>query len=252
LEHGTVDKVSPFPYTGVNGSKDAHNSAGRVLRFFAQLFRVLLASVFSLFSPSYWRSKWMPGPFQSSIEASWKGTRVCRRYHMIPESVTFEDISGITEGVRVALKLKYYAVTVNFAGIDGSTVPVALALVPTAAELKKRDARLNRLTLPPAGTGPPPAMDAAHSKMLFNCLFYNNYGRHSPNISGKVTDFLWDWMGIYDTFLTFTHCIEIQGKRIVRWCAHPEEWKKIEATGLLRKLGEAEAFTPVPFYSKSN
>lgn len=41
----------------------------------------------------------------------------------------------------------------------------------------------------------------------------------------------------------------LAGKLFVRWCAHPDEWKKIEATGLLSKLGEGEAFSPVPFYS---
>jgi len=244
MESGSIDKVSPFPYTGTNGGADGHNSPGRFLRFFMQLARIFLAVVCTMFSPSYWRGAWMPGPLQSTIEASTKGTRVCRRYKNIPESVTFREILSVMDAIKTMLKLKFYAVTVNF------SPTVALALVPTLEALKSREARLGCLTLPPAGTGPPPPMDAAHSGALFNCLFYNNYGRHNPNFSGKVTDFLWDWMGIYDTFLTFTHVVEVQGKKFVRWCAHPDEWKKIEATGLLSKLGPAEAFTPVPFYSK--
>ena len=244
LEHGALDQVSPFPFTGNNGGPDSHNSAGRVLRFFAQLWRILLAVVLSLLSPSYWRGAWMPGPFQSSIEASCKGTRVCRRYNQIPASVTFKEIMTMTDVIKSTLKLPYYAVTVNF------SPTVALALVPTLAELKNKQARNKCICLPPAGTGPPPPMDAAHSASLFNCLFYNNYGRHNPNISGQVTDFLWDWMGMYDTFLTFTHCVEIQGRKFVRWCAHPDEWRKIEATGVLSKLGVGAAFSPVPFYVK--
>lgn len=244
MEHGTTDQVTPFPYTGVNGSPDGYNSPGRALRFITQLLTVLLNVVLSLFSSAFWRGTFRPGPFQSKIEASCKGTRTCRRYNKIPESTKFSDIIATVDAVKSALTLKYYAVTVNF------SPTVALALVLTTAELTKRDARLGYLTLPPAGTGPPPAMDAAHSAMLFNCLFYNNYGRHNPNISGKVTDFLWDWMGLFDTFSTFTHCVEIQGRKFVRWCAHPDEWKKIEATGQLSKLGVGEAFSPVPFYSK--
>ena len=31
-------------------------------------------------------------------------------------------------------------------------------------------------------------MDAMHSAVLSNCLFFNNYGKHDPNISGEVSD----------------------------------------------------------------
>lgn len=241
MEHGTIDKVSPFPYTGINGGPDSHNSLGRILRFLAQFARLFFGLLPGI--PSYLCGKWRRGPLQSIMQDS-KGTRVCRRYNKIPESLHFREITAITDGIKTALKLAYYAVTVNF------SPTVCISLVPTAAGLKQRDVRLGNLTLPPMGSGPPMPQCAFVAGILFNVLFYNNYGRHDPNISGKITDYLWDWMGIYDTFPTFTHCIEIQGTRFVRWCAHPEEWKQIEATGLLSKLGEGESFTPVPFYSK--
>lgn len=245
MEHGTVDQVSPFPFTGINGAPDSHNSARRVLNFIRQISRILLSAVWSLLSPSYWAGRWSPGALQSSIEASCKGTRACRRYNQIPESVKYREILALTDAIKTRLKLRFYATTVNF------SPSVAVAFVRTQADFQSREARLGGLTLPPFGAGPPPAMGSGAIASLFNGLFINNYGRWNPNFSGKVTDFMWDWMGIYTTFMTFTHIVQIQGKIFVRWCAHPEEWKKIEATGLLSKLGQGEAFTPVPFYSKA-
>ena len=84
------------------------------------------------------------------------------------------------DSIKETLGFSHYAITVNY------SPKVALSLVRSAAEIKSRDARLGGLTLPPAGVGPPPPMDAAHSFMVFNCIFYNNYGRHDPQISGKV------------------------------------------------------------------
>ena len=164
MEHGTVDKVSAFPYTGIHGPPESHNSAGRVIRFLMQLSRIIGAAFLTLLSPSYWRGAWRPGPLQSIIEKFCKGTRICRRYNKIPASTTFRDITAIMDGIRETLKLPYYALTVNF------SPGVALALVKPA-DLMNRDARLGSFTLPPAGSGPPAVMDQC-------CLYCNNYGRH--------------------------------------------------------------------------
>ena len=245
MEHGATAQISPFPFIGRNGSVTGHNSGARVCRFLHQFCTVLSTAVLTLFKPSFWLGTgWLPGPFQSSParEAAAKGSRVYRRFNRIPADVSHREITGLMDGIKRALGLRYYAVTINFAP------GVAVALVRTGEELASQEGRLGRLTMPPANGGPPPAMDSMHAAAIFNCLFYNNYGRHNPNISGSVDDFLWDWMGIYDTFVTFSHAIEVKGRKIVRWCAHPAEWAKIEATGLLGKLGEGTDFRSVPFY----
>merc|ERR1711968_375371 len=104
----------------------------------------------------------------------------------------------------------FYAVTVNF------SPQIALAMVPDLPTLRNKEARLNCLTLPPAGASEPPPMDKDHPKSLFQCLFLNNYGKHNPNISGRVTDFLWDWQGMLQTFNFFVFIIEVHGNKIMR------------------------------------
>jgi hypothetical protein len=74
-------------------------------------------------------------------------------------------------------------------------------------------------------------------------------GKHNPKFSGEVSDFLWDWMGMYHTFAVFGMVILINGRMFARFCAAPEEWQKIEESGALAALGHGEAFKSVPFYS---
>ena len=275
MEHGATAQISPFPFIGRNGSVTGFNSGARVCRFLNQMVgTVLSTAILTLFKPSFWCGNgWLPGPFQSSParEAAAKGTRVCRRFNRIPVDVSHREIISLTDGIKRALGLRYFAVTVSPTRekwthththtthhnsktllVQVNFAPgVAVALVRTKEELATQEGRLGRLTMPPANGGPPPAMDSMHAAGIFNCIFYNNYGRHNPKISGSADDFLWDWMGIYDTFCTFSHSIQVNGRKIVRWCAHPAEWAKIEKTGLLGKLGEGTDFHSVPFYGES-
>lgn len=234
LDNIALDRISPYPFHGNNGAIPGASFGN----FFAQVSRVLFSAATAPLFPTWWQGKWMPGAWQSSTEATFAGQRVCKRFY--PDNLSFRDILKIMDQCRIATGKSHFATTVNYAP------QVCLALVPNLDILSSKEGRLSCIALPPVGVGPPPSMDAMHTAGIHNSLFFNNYGKHNPKISGQVTDFLWDWMGMYATFNVFCHCTEIQGKKIVRFCAHPEEWKLIEP--LLEPLGKGEAFQTVPFY----
>ena len=84
--------------------------------------------------------------YQKIADESPSGTwRVQRRYH-VPASLSFRDIMGSVDAAKKLLGFPFYAVTVNF------SPQIALAMVPDLPTLRNKEARLNCLTLPPAGT----------------------------------------------------------------------------------------------------
>jgi len=250
MEHGNIDAVSKYHLgTVANGAEPGTNFRN----FFAQISRVAKASAKSMFSSK------KKGVFTQGInrlanedvffkqglgqpEGSW---RICNRFKNIPTDVGFKDLVKAIDTAKKATGQKYYAVTCNFAP------KVALALVPTLDIVNNKEERLKRIALPPVGAGPAPDMEPATGAVLFNTFFWNNYGRHNPNISGKIVDFLWDWTGLLQTFVPFSLVVQIQGKLFARICAPPDEYAMMENTGALSVFGEPTRFHGNNFYKAS-
>jgi len=250
---GDVSKLTPYLFSRSNVSDIAQQS--RMGNYVAQMNKVLGNAAGTVFTSKWWNGEWQPGTFQSCMEDKLNSAGVkrgCRRFNAIPKHLNFKDVAGRMDAVKQLLKLGCYAITVNFPQETVGRASVALAIVPDLKCILNKEARLKHLTFPPAGDGPPPPMDAMHSALLFNCLFMNNYGRHTLNLQSKaqIIDIVWDWQGMYTTFLTFFWVIEVQGKLFARCCAPPDEWAKIEAACVLEPLGTGVAFQPVKFYKK--
>ena len=247
MEHGNIDAVSTYHLgTIANGAEPGTNFKN----FFAQISRVMKASAKSMFSSK------KKGIFKQGInrnanedeffkqglekpEGSW---RVCNRFNSIPPDVKYKDLVKSIDTAKKATGQKYYAVTCNFAP------KVALALVPTLDVVNNKKERLKCIALPPVGAGPAPDMEPATSTMLYNTFFWNNYGRHNPNISGKIVDFLWDWTGFLQTFVPLSFVVQIQGKLFARICAPPDEYAMMKNTGALSIFGEPTRFHGNDFY----
>lgn len=174
IEHNEdMTKVTPFPFTDNNGAVPSSN----FLNFFSLLLHLFVAIICNLFAIEFWQGRWRRGPFQASIESKCKAQggelgswRVYKRWNQIPNSVSYKDVRAASEVIKNALGLNNYATTVNF------SPSVALSLCPNAEILGNKAKRLQHITLPPAGQAPPPPMDTIASTMLFNSVFYNNYG----------------------------------------------------------------------------
>ena len=245
-EYGDCNKINTLSIAGANG--DAGKGT-RILNFLFFLLRLLYYFLVSLLkgdSNSEFTSGWRRSTTEekykelskTSKEGSW---RDCRRYH-VPANVSFREVLTKIDAIKNALKLSYYAVTVNF------SPTVAVAFVKDIKTLKDKKAKLKCLALPPAGTGPPPPMNAYLSQTMTNCLFLNNYGRHNPTFSGQVTDIVWDWQGFYQTFNPFVFVIEVSGEIFMRVCCPPSEMKIIEDANILKGIGEPMNFCSAPFY----
>jgi len=94
--------------------------------------------------------------------------------------------------------------------------------------------------LPPVGAGAPPPMGQTLATVMGNLVFFNNYGKHDPNISAEVTDFIWDWVGLVVDMPPATVVIQIKGKLFTRWCMPAHEMQQVQNAGLLECLGEGE------------
>lgn len=213
LEHkGDMSKISPYPFTDKNGSYPGTNFGN----FARSLGRVLRNSMSS--------NRVQPGEERQVL-----------RFNNIPSSTKFRDISKVVESVRTELNCEGLATTVNY------SPDVAVAILPDMATLQKsREEKLNWISLPPMGAGAPPPMGQTLATVMGNLVFFNNYGKHDPNISAEVTDFIWDWVGLVVDMPPATVVIQIKGKLFTRWCMPTHEMQQVQNAGLLECLGEGE------------
>jgi hypothetical protein len=95
-------------------------------------------------------------------------------------------------------------------------------------------------------------MNALHVGTLYNTLFFNNYGRHNPNISGRITDLVWNWCGMYSSFTLFAFAAEIQGKKFFAFSAPPADFEAVTKEGLIGNgLGPVQPFIQREFYIRT-
>jgi hypothetical protein len=223
LEHKDSGKISPYPLTGKNGSEPGAHFGN----FISHMTKVMLN-----------RLSMGCCARRASKDAN---ERVTFRFVDVPATTKFKDVLKVIESVRKELDKDYLAVTVNY------SPKIALAFVPGMDTLNKsRDEKMKWLTLPPVGAGPPPSMDETLPNIMFNVLFFNNYGKNDPQISAKVTDCLWHWMGMQPNFCPFAWVMQVQGRLMVRLCMPASQWKQVNEAGLLTLLGEGREFKVRP------
>jgi hypothetical protein len=233
MEHGDPSKLSPFPFTGTNGDPNV----GNFLNFFSQLGRVAFGAVSNLLTPAWWRgAEWVAGPLQCMSAQS---GRVSMWYNSVPDGTAHRKLLAAMDQVRTTLGLTHYSVTMNY------SPSVRLALVPSLQALGNKDERLAYAALPPKGTGPPPPMDNAHVWMLANTLFFNNYGRHKVDISAKITNVMWDWQGMLESFPCFFFSIQVNGRLFWRACMPSAQWAQV--SNHMSVFGEGSQFKQIPF-----
>ena len=123
------------------------------------------------------------------------------RYSNIKTS--FSKLLDIMEEVKIKLKLPHIAYTINF------SPKIGLGFLPNHASTKSQQKRLAAMTLP---IDHPAPMDSMHVALLSTSLFYNNYGRFDPNITGNAVGFLWNWVGLEPNFCGFLVATSIKKK----------------------------------------
>ena len=237
LEHGKSEALSSFPFTDSNLS-NGNLPGANFGNFIAQLGLLLWLTINTLFTWNYWRGNFVPGPLQGAYENKLL-SRPCLRFTKAPTSFKFKDFLALMDGIKTDLGISKYSVTVNF------SPKVALAFLPDLSKLMSKKEILKNISLPPVGVSPPPPMDSVHVGVVSNTVFYNNYGRHKINITGKVVDFVWDWTGLCKSFPPLFHAIEINGHSIYRFCAPTPIMNLVSDN--FQDMGPAKSFVGRPF-----
>ena len=237
LEHTNADALSPYPF------KDRNLSKGNIPgsnwgNFFVQLGCLLWMTIKTLFTWNYWKGHFVRGPLQAFQEDKLL-TRPCFRFSNPPKSFKFKDFIALMDNLKADLGIEKCAITLNF------SPKIALAILPDIRKLSSKEKILDHITLPPVGVGEPSPMNGAHVAMLSNTVFFNNYGRHNINISGKVVDFVWDWSGFLKSFPPLFFAIEIQGNSFYRVCV-PSPYLNLFANKFVN-LGSVKHFIGRPF-----
>jgi hypothetical protein len=237
LEYLETGTCSPYPFT----SRQEPLPENQFQNFEKQLARVAKGKRDAKFSLAYWMGRWMRSPYMGQLESSLPADRPARRFTKV--TISYKELMKKIDEAKTLLNIPLYALTVNY------SPAAALSLCPTLEEVMNKKAIASNISLPPAGTGPPAPMNAAHVEMLFNTVFLNNYGKHkAPQISGKVVGHVWDWSGFLTSFPPFFMVIEIQGSLFFSWSAPPADFDAINKAGIFDGIGDCQEFRYRKFY----
>jgi len=105
--------------------------------------------------------------------------------------------------LKTKLKLPTISYTINF------SPNVSIGFLPDFISMKSQQKRIGGMSVP---IGHPAPMDAMHVALVSTSIFYNNYGRFDPNISGNAVGFLWNWIGLEPNFCGFIIVCSIKQK----------------------------------------
>lgn len=156
-----------------------------------------------------------PGPVRSCFEEQLQ-PREWRRFAQSQSS--FKDFVAVASDIQERLKLTNVAVTVNF------SPSVALAEVTTMQDVLDRQKRIEGIFTP---VGAPLPMNLSHAEGLSYMLFWNNYGRHDPNLEIlEVKGVSWNWTGLCKCFTPVLICTMVNGKNyFITSLAEPDHQK---------------------------
>ena len=241
LEYLETGSFSPYPFTGSNPALPKH----QLDNFNKQLSRMSWEKFRKRLSPTSWFGTWpLQIPFLTSTA---EPERTYLRFTEV--SGSFKTVMAKIDQAKKLLDLPFYAATVNY------TPSITCSLCRSLEEVMDKQKRVDNITFPPVGTGPPPPMDADHTAALFNTLFFNNYGKHeAPRISGKITGHAWDWSGL-DSETDFPPVFivaQIQGKLFLSLSASPRHFDILSKSGILDDIGEHTPFRHRSFYVRGS
>jgi hypothetical protein len=156
------------------------------------------------------------GPLRVQLEDSLQ-PRVWKRFSSTQSS--FKEFIRVSTECQQCLELPYVAYTVNYAP------EVCLGRVTNIHDTLDHQKRLNGIFTP---KGPPLPMDLDHAAGLSYMLFWNNYGRHNPNMACQVTSAVWNWTGLPKCFTPLMWAIEIQGKSFFVSSISSGDWSTVK------------------------
>jgi len=173
------------------------------------------------------------GPAAEKQEARLAKRQV--RCYVVPEQIGYKGIFVLAEQIKRLCGYYFYFFTVNF------SPRVAMALTKDLGATKSPASRANSMFTPVMAA--PPMLPAVGAGFALG-LFWNNYGKHSPNIRADVKRFLWDWRGIPKLVSWALLMVTIQGKTFLVSHAPGSKWKRHHTA--LAALGEGLPVEPAP------
>jgi hypothetical protein len=180
------------------------------------------------------------GPLRVEQEDSLK-PRIWKRFSST--KTTFKDFIRVSSECQKRLELPYVAYTVNYAP------SVCLGRVPAIKDTLDREKRFDGVFTP---KGAPLPMNLDHAAGLSYMLFWNNYGKHNPNISARVTAAVWNWTGLSKCFTPMMWAIEINGKPFFVSSFSSGDWPAVEdlVTSVDGGIPLTECPQPIPLHSR--
>lgn len=236
LEHSDNGIVSPESYMTSAARFKGHNPkplmSHQIIGFIRHGLVLLYYGVIGLFLKYVCRSSWVPlGPMMASYEFKVK-PRVWKRWSDV--KLPFREVLAVLTALKTSLQLPEISYTVNYAPF------IALGYVRSFEDTKDVKKRVANISVP---LGPPLLMNDFHTIMISTSIFYNNYGRFDPNISGEVKDFVWNWVGVCDAFQALVIAITIKNKLFIG-VSLPEPSSKHFA--VVDVLGEGHVHPAIP------
>jgi len=152
-------------------------------------------------------------PSRADLEDSLQ-PRIWKRF--ASKDVKFKQFTQFVSDCQARLDLPYIAYTVNYA--PSATLGRTTNILDTLDKQK----RVDGIFVP---KGPIMPMNLEHVRQLSYALFWNNYGRHNPNISSKVKSVVWDWAGFLKSFAGFAFAIEVHGQPFYVTSFPERDWK---------------------------
>jgi hypothetical protein len=205
LEHSDHGSIPPYQYMTKPSRFKQHNSPSDISTFtlIINFITILLTLIFYFFKGLiekylYRSTSVAVGPM---IYFNENNPRYYMRYSNI--KTPFSKLLDIMQELKTKLKLPTISYTINF------SPNVSIGFLPDFKSMKSQQKRIGGMSVP---IGHPAPMDAMHVALVSTSIFYNNYGRFDPNISGNAVGFLWNWIGLEPNFCGFIIVCSIKQK----------------------------------------
>lgn len=205
LEHSNNGSVPPDQYMTKPSRFKQHNSPSDISTFtlIINFLTLLLSLIFYIFKGLI--EKYLYGSTSEAVGPLIYFNDNNPRYYMRYSNIKtpFSKLLDIMQELKTKLKLPTIAYTINF------SPNVSIGFLPDFTSMKSQQKRIAAMSVP---IGHPAPMDAMHVALLSTSIFYNNYGRFDPNISGNAIGFLWNWIGLEPNFCGFIIVCSIKKK----------------------------------------
>jgi hypothetical protein len=206
LEGGPGTRLTKMAFKNPESSFSLQNRllfVRHVLALFERLARDLVARMgLGLLVPRLRRQLAYSGP-SGVLAGKFLGgasSATCLMYRL--SDADFKSAVDKVDDLRKELGFAGYVCTVNY------RPHVALSAVGSRQSLMNAQDRIDGIITAPA---PVPRGQFGPSFFLSNHCFWNNYGRHYPELQSKLTWVYWDWITLPWYTRMIVHTISIQG-----------------------------------------